>query len=213
MREERALPARHSPRAQDLRNGHLAYGRTDRRPTPTCCPSTPIFPGTPRGWPIRAARHASLGAAHPQGVRSRPDRVTGYGRTRPDARRYQFSQKRSFKTHHAMRFSSSTSTASIIKPTVVTERLCDMPTHNVLNASEIRNRAREFKCSMVAARRETKLAYRSLQNIYSISFKKTMFLNFARLKHRIRLSLSHGQRAGPLTARPPRAPARPSRAA
>jgi len=50
---------------------------------------------------------------------------------------------------------------------------------DILSASEIRNRARDFKCSMVAARRQTKLAYRLLQKRYAISIDKAMPINLA----------------------------------
>jgi len=75
-----------------------------------------------------------------------------------------------------MHFSSSTSTVSVIKPAAVTERLCNMRPHDALGTGEIRNRARDFKCSMVAARRETELAYRSLQHGDAICIERAMLL-------------------------------------
>jgi hypothetical protein len=62
----------------------------------------------------------------------------------------------------------------------ISERLGDVHTYDVVSASEIRNRARDFKYAMLAARRETELRYRSLQHGYAISIKDAKLFDIAR---------------------------------
>ena len=85
-----------------------------------------------------------------------------------------------FAARSSIRFSRPLSIASIINPVPVPEGLCDMRTQDVRSASEVRNRARDFKCSMVAARREVELRCRSLQHSCAVFINHAMPLDVAR---------------------------------